>query len=243
MSDQSRYPLPEIVDAAEWQRQRDELLVREKAHTRAGDAVSAARRRLPATPVPPTTLIGADGPTSLVDVFEGRPLLVAYAFMWHRGMPTARQCPGCTLAIADLSATAPAYLANRDVTFAVFCEGPWDEISAYRDFMGWTMPWYSTEFTQDVPAVAGGGIMRSYVRDGDDVFLTYDTTDRGTESFAPVFHLLDLTPYGRQEVWEDSPEGWPQDLQGSWWRRDGRPVAQWVRTDEPADHAHAHAHH
>ena len=66
------------------------------------------------------------------------------------------------------------------------------------------MPWYSTEFTQDVPAVAGGGIMRSYVRDGEDVYLTYDTTDRGTESFAPVFHLLDLTPYGRQEVWEDS---------------------------------------
>ena len=91
---ETRYPLPEIVDADEWQRQRDELLVREKAHTRAGDAISAARRRLPATPVPPTTLIGADGPTSLVDVFEGRPLLVAYAFMWHRGKPTAQPVRG-----------------------------------------------------------------------------------------------------------------------------------------------------
>ncbi|WP_344058413.1 DUF899 family protein [Microbacterium pumilum] len=235
--------MPEIVDRGEWQRRRDELLVREKAHTRAGDVISASRRRLPATPVPPTTLIGADGPTSIVDAFEGRPLLIAYAFMWHRGKSTAQQCEGCTLTIADLSATSPAYLEGRDVTFAVFCEGPWDDIAAFRDFMGWTMPWYSTEFTQNEPAVADGGIMRSYLRDGDDVYLTYETTDRGTESFAPVLNLLDLTLYGRQEVWEDSPEGWPQDRQGSWWRRDGRPVAQWLHTDEPVGAAHAHAHH
>ncbi|MET0736549.1 MAG: DUF899 family protein [Microbacterium sp.] len=236
------FPLPEIVDRDAWQRSRDELLVLEKAHTRAGDAISATRRRLPVTPVAPATLVGADGPVALADVFEGRPLLIAYAFMWHHGKPTARQCEGCTLTIADMGEAVPEYLAGRDVTFAVFCEGPWEDISAYREFMGWTMPWYSTEFNQDDPALAGGGFMRSYLRDGDDVYLTYETTDRGTESFAPVLHLLDLTPYGRQEVWEDSPEGWPQDRQGSWWRRDGRPVAQWLRTDEPVE-AHAHHHH
>ena len=239
----SDLPLPDIVDRDEWQRRRDELLVREKRHTRAGDALSAERRRQPMTPVGPATLIGADGPVPLLDVFEGRRMLIAYAFMWHRGRPTAGQCEGCTLTIADIASAAPIYLAERDVTFAVFCEGPWDDIAAYRDFMGWTMPWYSTEFVQDVPALADGGIMRSYLRDGDDVYLTYETTDRGTESFAPTFHLLDLTPYGRQEVWEDSPAGWPQDRQGSWWRRDGRPVAQWLRTDEPVEHQHDHHHH
>lgn len=234
--------MPDVVDRDEWQRQRDDLLLREKAHTRAGDAIAAARRRLPITPVPPVSLIGASGDTPLVDVFEGRPLLIAYAFMWHRGQPTAGQCEGCTFTIAEISNATEAYLANRDVTFAVFCEGPWNEIAAYRDFMGWTMPWYSTELVQDEPAVADGGIMRSYIREGEDVYLTYETTDRGTESFMPTLQLLDLMPHGRQEVWEDSPEGWPQDRQGSWWRRDGRPVPQWLRTDEPAEAAHAHRH-
>jgi predicted dithiol-disulfide oxidoreductase (DUF899 family) len=234
-----RLPLPAVVGRAEWDRRRADLLVREKRHTRAGDAISAERRRQPITAVAPTEIVGPDGPIFVVDAFEGRSVLLAYAFMWSPGRPTAQQCEGCTLTIADLGSAVPAYLAERDVTFAVLCAGPWDEVSAYRDFMGWTMPWYSTQFAQSEPALAGGGIVRAFVRDGDDVYLTYESTDRGTESFAPTLHLLDLTVYGRRETWEDSPDGWPQDPTGTWWRRDGRPVAQWLRTSEPAAGRHA----
>ncbi|SFR93635.1 Predicted dithiol-disulfide oxidoreductase, DUF899 family [Microbacterium sp. cf046] len=232
---QSELPLPQIVSRSEWQDRRDELLIREKLHTRAGDALAAERRRLPMTPVDPVTLIGADGPTSLQVVFEDRPVLLAYAFMWHDGCSIARQCEGCTFTIADIAQAAPLYLAERDVTFAVLCEGAWEDIAEYREFLGWNMPWYSTRSVQDNPAVAGGGIMRAYLRDGEDVYLTYETTDRGTEAFSPTLHLLDLTAYGRKEEWEDSPAGWPQDRTGAWWRRGGRPVLQWLRTDTPAD--------
>jgi predicted dithiol-disulfide oxidoreductase (DUF899 family) len=131
-------------------------------------------------------------------------------------------------------APPPDYLAARDVTFAVFCPGEWKDISAYRDFMGWTMPWYSTAASRDIPGIAGEGLIRTYLRDGDRVYQSYETTDRGTEPLTNSFALLDMTWAGRQETWEDSPAGWPQDPTFSWWGRDGRPVAQWSRTDEPA---------
>lgn len=226
--------MPPIVDRNAWERARADLLVREKAHTREGDAIAAARRAMPMTPVAVTELIGEDGPLSLLDAFAGRRMLIAYCFMWHHAKPFERQCEGCTLTQSQIGDGVPAYLADRDVSYAVFCEGPWDEISAYRDFMGWTMPWYSTASSLDNPGVAGGGPLRCYVRTGDDVHLTYETEHRGTEVLDTALGLLDLTAFGRQEVWEDSPQGWPQDPTGSWWRRDGRPVAQWTRTDEPA---------
>jgi predicted dithiol-disulfide oxidoreductase (DUF899 family) len=117
------------------------------------------------------------------------------------------------------------------VNYAVFSSGPWSEIIAYRDFMGWTTPWYSTSVSVAALATRTGGDLRCYLRAGDEVFQTYETKWRGIEVMLPTLQLLDLTAYGRQEAWEDSPAGWPQDKAGSWWRRDGRPIAQWTRTD------------
>lgn len=223
---------PPVVDRATWSAALDDLLVREKAHTRAGDALAAERRRLPMAEVAPATLVGPAGEASVVDAFEGRAQLIGYHFMWHHGRPTHEQCEGCTMSMAQVSEGVRAYLAERDVTFAVFCVGAWEEISAYRAFMGWTMPWWSTANALDNPALAGDGQLRFYLRDGDRVFQTYETDHRGTEVMDPVLGLLDRTVFGRQEPWEDSPDGWPRGPMG-WWRRDGRPVAQWLRTDEP----------
>ena len=118
--------------------------MREKAHTHEGDAIAAARRRLPMVEVDAgLTLVGPDGPVTLLDVFEGRRQLIAYFHMWYDGQPAAEQCEGCTFyngQVRELS-----YLHDRDVTFAMFCQGPYDESVRYRDFMGWDMPWYSVQ--------------------------------------------------------------------------------------------------
>jgi predicted dithiol-disulfide oxidoreductase (DUF899 family) len=165
-------------------------------------------------------------------VFEGRRMLIVYHFMWKNGAPHHKQCEGCTHSQVAMNAGVCAYLAERDVNYAVFSSGPLNEIIAYRDFMGWTTPWYSTADSGTVLATRNGGDLRCYLRVGDEVFQTYETKWRGIEAMLPTLQLLDLTAYGRQETWEDSPAGWPQDKAGSWWRRDGRPIAQWTRTDE-----------
>lgn len=222
---------PAIVSHDDWQRARAELLASEKAHVRAGDALAAARRRLPMTRMEPVTVVGAHGPVPLRDVFEGRRMLLVYHFMWHAGAPHEKQCEGCTHSQVAINDAVRAYLAERNVSYAVFSRGPWAEIAAYRDFMGWTTPWYSTADSGGALATRDGGDLRCYLRIGDDVFLTYETTARGIETMLPTLQMLDLTVYGRQETWENSPAGWPQqDSAGSWWRRDGRPIAQWTRT-------------
>lgn len=226
----SEWTAPRIVDRGEWERERAELLAREKAHTHAGDELAAARRRLPMTRMEPVTVEGPDGPVALRDVFEGRRMLIVYHFMWNAGAPHHKQCPGCTHSQAAMDAQVLAYLAARDVNYAVFSKGPLKEILAYRDFMGWPSPWYSTADSAPVLATRNGGDLRCYLRVGDEVFQTYETKWRGIEPMLPTLQLLDLTPYGRQETWEDSPAGWPQDKAGSWWDRDGRPIAQWTRT-------------
>jgi len=223
---------PRIVNRDEWERARAELLVREKAHTHAGDELAATRRRLPMTRMVPATVVGPGGPVPLHEVFDGRRMLIVYHFMWKRGEPHHKQCEGCTHSQVAMNAAVCAYLAERDVNYAVFSRGPLDELIAYRDFMGWTTPWYSTAESGDVLATRDGGDLRCYLRVGDDVFETYETKWRGIEAMLPTLQLLDLTPYGRQETWQDCPAGFPkQDKAGSWWRRDGRPVAQWTRTN------------
>ena len=135
---------PTVVDRAAFQAQLGDLRVREKAHTHEGDVIAAARRRLPMVEVDRSLpLVGADGPVSLLDVFEGRRQLVAYFYMWYDGRPAAEQCEGCTFyngQVRELS-----YLHDRDVTYATFCQGAYDESVRYRDFMGWDMPWYSVQ--------------------------------------------------------------------------------------------------
>jgi predicted dithiol-disulfide oxidoreductase (DUF899 family) len=222
---------PAVVDRATWQARLDDLLVREKAHTREGDAIAAARRRLPMVEVDPgIPLIGEHGPVPLLEVFEGRGQLLVYFHMWHTGQPAQAQCEGCTFfngQVRELS-----YLHSRDVTYATFCEGPYDESVAYRDFMGWDVPWYSAQDSADaLLADRGFGMQVCYLRDGDRVFETYWSSGRAAEALSPDYALLDMTVYGRQETWEDSPPGWPQRFgtSGDQFRTNGRPTAQWSR--------------
>lgn len=225
--------LPRAVDRATFQAELDELRLREKAHMREGDAIAAARRRLPMVEVDSTLeLTGPDGPVSLLDAFDGRTQLLAYYFMWHAGHPAAEQCEGCTWVTTQVSELS--YLHSRDITYAVFCQGPYPESARYREFMGWTVPWYSALPSLDELLVGRQvGMMHivAYVREDDRVFETYWTTRRGVETMDYSLALMDLTIYGRQEPWEDSPAGWPQSWQvdGSNTRVDGRPAAQWSR--------------
>jgi predicted dithiol-disulfide oxidoreductase (DUF899 family) len=237
--------MPLVVDRGRFQAQLDALRVREKAHTREGDAIAAARRRLPMVEVDANlVLIGPHGPLTVLDAFDGRRQLIAYYFMWNPGRPAAEQCEGCTFyttQVAELS-----YLHSRDISYAVFCQGPYDESIRYRDFMGWDMPWYSAQDSLDALLVGRHiGMMHlvCYVRDGDRVFETYWTTRRGVEAMDYSYALMDLTVYGRQEAWEDSPPGWPQQCSNT--RTDGgspawppvsvwpggRPIAQWSRLE------------
>lgn len=239
MADETYGPVPQVTDRAVWQARIDDLLVREKAHTRAGDALAAERRRLPMVEVDPRTpLVGAGGRVPLIDVFDGRSQLIAYFHMWHAGKPAAEQCEGCTFSTTHV--TELAYLHSRDVSYATFCEGPYDESARYRDFMGWTMPWYAVPEESVGRLVAGRhfGILVSYLRVGDGVYETYWTTGRGNEFMGSSYGFLDRTVYGRQEHWEDSPEGWPQhwgSRDGSAFRLDGRPTAQWPRIEAGRD--------
>ena len=242
--------MPNVVDREAFQAQVDALRVREKAHTREGDAIAAARRRLPMVEVEADLpLDGPDGSLTLLDAFEGRRQLIAYYFMWHPGHPAAEQCEGCTWVTSQV--VELSYVHSRDITFAVLCQGSYDESVRYRDFMDWKLPWYSAQGSLDELLVGreiGLFHIVVYLRDGDRVFETYWTKRRGAEVMDYNLALMDLTAYGRQEPWEDSPPGWPQP-----WQQDGggalrtngapsnspaprtsagsRPISQWSRIE------------
>jgi predicted dithiol-disulfide oxidoreductase (DUF899 family) len=232
MQHEDEFGAPKIVDRSAFQAELDALRVREKAHTREGDAIAAARRRLPMVEVDgATALVGERGAVTLLDAFEGRRLLIAYYFMWYTGQPAPKQCEGCTWVTSQVRELS--YMHARDVTYATFCQGPYEESVRYRDFMGWEMPWYSAQDSLDTLLVgrrAGMMHLICYLRRGSNVFETYWTWMRGVEAMDNSYRLLDLTAYGRQEKWEDSPPGWPHSLEGKQRVRvDGRPTAQWPR--------------
>ena len=229
----NRAPIPATVDRAAFEAEIDALRAREKAHIRQGDEIAAARRAMPMVEVDAgLELTGPDGPVTLLDAFEGRRQLLAYYFMWNAGKPAPDQCEGCTWVTTQVQELG--YLHSRDITYAVFCQGPYQESARYRDFMNWHVPWYSALPSLDellVGRTAGMMHIVSYLRDGDRVFETYWTTRRGVEAMDYSLALMDLTVYGRQEPWEDSPAGWPQEwiVDGSNTRIDGRPIPQWSR--------------
>ncbi len=242
-----RYPasIPPVVERTAFQAALEELRVREKAHTKEGDAIAAARRRLPMVEVDAQlALTGPRGQLRLLDAFEGRRQLIAYYFMWHEGQPAAGQCEGCTWVTSQVAELS--YLHSRGITFAVFCQGPYEASRRYRDFMGWDLPWYSAEGSAErllVGRQVGLFHLVCYLRDGDRVFETYWTTRSGAEVLDYSYALMDLTVYGRQEPREDSPAGWPQAC--SYIRTEagapgwpgvrewpgGRPIAQWPRIE------------
>jgi predicted dithiol-disulfide oxidoreductase (DUF899 family) len=233
MPAQDETPAPAIVDSADYMAHVAALRSREKEHMRQGDAIAAARRRLPMMEVDgATALIGARGVTTLADAFDGRRMLIAYYFMWHDGRDAADQCEGCTFFTTQVRELANIH--SRDVTYATLCQGPYEESLRYRDFMGWTMPWYGAQSSlRTLLAGRRVGMMHliCYLKQDQRVFETYWTTMRGVEAMDNSYRLLDLTVYGRQESWEESPPGWPQ----GWgdgkarMRSNGKPIAQWPR--------------
>jgi predicted dithiol-disulfide oxidoreductase (DUF899 family) len=201
--------LPPIVDQATWRRELDALRVREKAATRELDAIAAQRRRLPMVELPDYTLVGPDGPVRLVDVFHGRSQLIVYNHMWSPGKEW--QCGGCTGFTSQY--TRLDFLEPYDARFVIVTQGAIDEALAYREKVGNRMDWYSTAdspFGEDMGAPEGGGFaVNVFLRDGDTVYRTWHTDGRGTEQLSHTFPLIDLLPWGRQEEWQDSPDGWP----------------------------------
>ena len=148
-----------------------------------------------------TPLIGERGKVTLLDAFEGRWMLIAYYFMWHAGHPALEQCEGCSFYTSQVRELS--FIHSRDVTYATFCQGPYEEGVRYRDFMGWDMPWYSASQDSLDTLLVGRrvGMMHivCYLRQGSKVFETYWTTRRGVEAMDNSYRLLDLTVYGRQE--------------------------------------------
>ena len=214
----------EVVSAAEWNARREALLVKEKELTRARDALAAERRRLPAVRVEADYRFeGPDGEASLLDLFEGRRQLIVYRFFLDPGMQIAEYpagCPGCTM-YADNLPQQLIHLKARDTTFAMASAGSQGAIRAYRERMGWAdWPWYTItdDFARDFDVDRWFGL-NVFLRDGDDVYRTYYTTSRAAEELTSVWALLDITPFGRQEEFQDAPAGVPQDRTGSWQRR------------------------
>jgi predicted dithiol-disulfide oxidoreductase (DUF899 family) len=201
--------MPEVVSAEQWQQERDELLRAEKEATRALDALAARRRRLPMVKFDNSkyTFDTPDGRKTLLDLFDGRRQLVLYQFM-DNGPDD--YCPGCThftKNVADLGT-----LADTDVSWVTVSNMPLAQIEGYKKKMGWTMPFVSSHGTPFTDDTGAGSLFQLsvFLRDGDDVYRTYATTSRGVDRLLFANNVLDLTPYGRQEDWEDSPAGWPQ---------------------------------
>jgi predicted dithiol-disulfide oxidoreductase (DUF899 family) len=205
--------LPEIVSRAEWRAAREELLVKEKVVTRARDALSAERRRLPMVRIDREYVFeGGDGKATLLDLFEGRQQLVVHHFMfapeWDAG------CRGCSAFLDQIGHLA--HLKARGTTFAAVSRAPYTRILPFKARMGWTLPWYSSssgDFNEDFEVTLeheGELVERAglscFLRDGDQVFHTYSTYGRGLDGLGSTTSLLDLTALGRQEEWEE-PEG------------------------------------
>ncbi|CAO5227602.1 DUF899 domain-containing protein [Frankia sp. AgKG'84/4] len=209
---------PPVVSPDEWQAARDELLTQEKELTHALDALAARRRRLPMVQLTKDYRFTApDGVgVGLPDLFDGHRQLVIYHRMLEPGQD--HYCVGCSSFTDNLA--DQFHLNARDTRLILVSRAPLAEIEVLRRRMGWTVPWYSSfggDFNDDL-GLGGGFGLSILLRDGTDVFRTYFTNGRGVDRLRLDFNLLDLTPYGRQEQWEDSPDGWPQDPTMSWLR-------------------------
>ena len=211
-----RMELPQIVSREEWQQAHEALLAKEKQATKERDALAAERRRQPMMEFGTDyEFEGPDGVVGFPDLFEGRPQLILYHFWFPQdGDP----CGGCSMFTDQVSELA--HLNARDVTFATVSTAPQDQIAALKERMGWTMPWYTVvgEEFQKACGTSEYFALQVFLRDGDRVFLTYETRGRGVEALGSVWTFLDLTPLGRQEEWEDTPPGRPQTPPYQWWR-------------------------
>jgi predicted dithiol-disulfide oxidoreductase (DUF899 family) len=224
----TKSPAPKVVSPYEWVAAREELLVNEKEHTRAGDALAAERRRMPRMAVEKDyEFVGPDGPASLADLFEGRSQLIVYRAFYGPDVTTyadpsrdsypERACVGCSFVADQVSNLA--HLNARDTTLAFASSAPQAEIQGLQKRMGWEqIPWY--EITDDWDKDFGVDEWHGhnvFLREGDEIHRTYFIDARGDEALGTVWSYLDITPFGRQEEWEDSPEGTPQTAPYGWW--------------------------
>ncbi len=250
---------PEVVPRETWLAARKVLLEQEKAHTRLGDALSAARRRLPMVRVDKDYRFHtAQGEVSLLDLFEGRRQLVVYHFMFDpddpppgsSGEPWEEGCSGCSMVADNIG--HPAHLHARDTSLVLVSRAPLAKIEPFKQRMGWTLPWVSShgsDFNYDFHVTLDESVapvqsnfrdkaeleargenwypgeqhgLSVFLRREEEVFHTYSTYARGVEQLMSTFIFLDLTPFGRQETWEDSPAGWPQTPTYGWMRHHDR---------------------
>jgi len=208
-----------VVSRQEWETARRELRIKEKEHTRAGDALAAERRRMPRMAVEKGYAFeGPAGKLSLLDLFDGRSQLIIYRFFFEPGVGTWPEggCVGCSM-MADQVAHV-AHLNARDTTFAYVSPAPQADIERLKARMGWDMPWYTLtdDFAADFDVDEWHGT-NVFVREGEEIFRTYFLNGRGDEALGSTWSYLDITPFGRQEEWEDSPEGYPQTPPYQWW--------------------------
>jgi predicted dithiol-disulfide oxidoreductase (DUF899 family) len=208
-----------IVSPQEWEAARERLLVKEKALTRARDALAAERRRMPWQAVDKDYRFnGPESTVNLLDLFGGMRQLIVYRAFFEPGVSgwPEHACRGCSM-VADQVAHV-AHLSARDTSLAFVSRAPQTDIARLKARMGWEMPWYTltdafdTDF--DVHLWHGTNV---FFRDVDRVFRTYFINRRGDEAMGGTWSYLDVTPLGRQEIWEDSPKGHPQTPPYKWW--------------------------
>jgi predicted dithiol-disulfide oxidoreductase (DUF899 family) len=210
---------PQIVSAQEWEAAHQELLVKEKEVTRARDALAAQRRRMPWLEVDKEyEFEGPDGKASLLGLFQGRRQLIVYRAFFEPGVHgwPDHACPGCSM-VADHVGHL-AHLNARDTTLVFASPSPQPDIARLKARMGWQMPWYTITdgFDADFGVDEWHGT-NAFIRDGKRVFRTYFINNRGDEALGSTWSYLDMTALGRQEDWEDSPEGYPQSPPYEWW--------------------------
>src|SRR5580700_6858194 len=235
-----------IVSHEEWEAAREQLMVKEKAMTRARDALAAERRRMPWMAVEKTyTFDGPKGKASLLDLFEGRHQLIVYRAFFEPGVHgwPEHACIGCSLGADQVS--NPVHLNARDTTLVYASRAPQADIISLKARMGWEhIPWVTItdSFDADFGVDEWHG-HNAFIRDGERVFRTYFISSRGDEAMGTVWSYLDMTALGRQEEWEDSPEGYPQSRPYKWWNwhesyvADAAPDPKWVEVSDAGEEA------
>lgn len=236
---------PAIVSPEAWERAHQQMLVKEKDHTHARDALMAERRRMPWMAVEKKYLFeGPNGKVSLLDLFEGRRQLIVYRAFFEPGVHgwPEHACVGCSMVADQVSHLS--HLNARDTTLAFASRAPQADIARLKAEMGWEMPWYT--ITDSFDADFGVGEWHghnAFIRDGERIFRTYMINGRGDEAIGTVWSYLDMTALGRQETWEDSPKGYPQSRPYKWWNwhdsyvPNAPPDPKWVEVSDAGEAA------
>lgn len=238
--------MPPVVSEQEWEAARERLLVKEKAHTKARDALAAERRRMPWMAVEKNYQFdGPDGKLSLLDLFDGRRQLIVYRAFFEPGVHgwPDHACIGCSLGADQVSNLV--HLNARNTTLVYASRAPQTDIKRLKARMGWQrIPWVT--ITDGFDADFGVDLWHghnAFIRDGDRIFRTYFINTRGDEAMGTVWSYLDMTALGRQEVWEDSPPGYPQDNTYKWWNWNDSyvpgavPDPKWVAVSDAGEEA------